>query len=109
MELWIRSQDREEIVRAKRIYFIHNTFNCETIDYRVFADNVWVGSYTTKERTLEVLDEIQELIKPKIITTNYECECKDNPSNKLSFNLEVTPTKTEITELSTYVYEMPKE
>ena len=67
-----------------------------------------LGTYKTKERAIEVLDEIEKLIKPTIITTGYECELKENIKDKTSFNLDMIPTKTEIQELSTVVYQMPE-
>ena len=66
-----------------------------------------VATYKSIERALAVLDEIQELIKPKIITTQYQCQIKD--TKKSEFDLIMNPVKTEIQELSTYIYEMPNE
>ena len=60
MELWIRSQDKEELVKCERITFIDNILDSETISYRMLANNVYIGSYATKERALEVLDEIEK-------------------------------------------------
>ena len=72
------------------------------------GDNVELGTYKTKERAIEVLDEIQNILKPTIITTGYECELKENIKDKTNFNLDMIPTKTEIQELSTFVYQMPE-
>lgn len=99
MELWIRTQNKKTLLKVDMI-------NINSI--RLISNGYVLGEYKTNERALEVLDEIQDLIKPKIITTNYECEIKENLS-KLNFDLEMIPQKTEIKELSTYVYEMPKE
>ena len=58
MDLWVRSQDKERLTKAQdlRIYHAKN-------------ENVWViedcydlGQYKTKERVLEVLDEIQRCL-----------------------------------------------
>ncbi len=68
-----------------------------------------LGTYSTIERALEVLDEIQNILKPTIITTGYEYELKENIKDKTSFNLDMIPTKTEIQELSIVVYQMPKD
>ena len=61
MELWIRSQDKTELVKVN---------NLANIDYRiVFINNgngrVTLGTYKSKERALEVLDEIQKIIAPR--------------------------------------------
>ena len=51
---------------------------------------------------------LHKVLKPTIITTGYECECKEDLKNKMNFNLEMIPTKTEIKELSCVIYEMPQ-
>ena len=72
MELWIRSQDKERIIKVNNI-FIHQDNNhliCanqRAIDQ--FNDESFeLGAYSSRKRTLEVLDEIQE--KLKVIMTN---------------------------------------
>lgn len=103
MDLWIRSQDKTILIEAN---------NLLVNDERVVllaktGGRATIGKYKTRERALEVLDEIQELIKPKIITTQYQSEIKEK--NKFEFDLIMNPVKTEIQELSTYIYEMPEE
>ena len=74
MELWIRSQDKENLIKANFISVRH-IYHQEEItdnfgrikefkkgDYKgsvINVDNVNLGTYKTKERALEVLDEIQ--------------------------------------------------
>lgn len=77
MELWIRSQDKEELlkidnVRIKNEYeqkkvndnygrtcaYINGAYKCSYI----YSDSTWLGEYKSKERALEVLDEIQDMI-----------------------------------------------
>lgn len=107
MNLWIRSQDKTRLVKVNYVYMMENndhlTIYGETIDSAPI-----VGIYKSKERALEVLDEIQNILKPTIITTGYECELKENIKDKTSFNLDMIPTKTEIQELSNVVYQMPE-
>lgn len=79
MELWIRSQDGERLTTCR--------------DFRIYyakVDDVWViedcddlAAYKTKERALEVLDEIQDILE-QILDPN-------------------------LTTLKIFVYEMPKE
>ena len=118
MELWIRSQLKGSLVKINdlRIMRLDKDGFRALIEKEakegwciIANDDPCIGTYQTKERALEILDEIQEMIKPTIITTDYECKCEDNPNDKLSFNLRMEPQKTTIQELSTYVYEMPKE
>ena len=67
MELWIRSQDKTILQKVNKIYaatyaeekgFGIYDINCDDID----DCDVPLGFYTTKERALEVLDEIEERI-----------------------------------------------
>ena len=116
MELWIRSQDKEKLLKISGIQYQ----NCKLVENETVEANILIGfyssyeneilgEYNTKERALEVLDEIQNILKPTIITTGYECELKENIKDKTSFNLDMIPTKTEIQELSTVVYQMPED
>lgn len=115
MNLWIRSQYKEKLIKCNDIAIATDSEDGKTIGYKIvgyFDKNTEyeeLGFYTSKERALEVLDEIQNILKPTIITTGYECELKENIKDKTSFNLNMIPTKTEIQELSTYVYQMPLE
>ena len=104
MELWIRSQDKGALIKVEILGITDGTIHSYSGNNKII-----LGEYSSTERALEVLDEIQKLIQPIFITTGYDCKCKENPFDKLGFNLSMTPTKTEIKELSTYVYEMPKE
>lgn len=59
MELWIRSQYKEGLIKVNNeLYLSENDgkFRIETLEFRL-------GEYKTKERALEVLDEIQEAIE----------------------------------------------
>lgn len=58
MELWIRSQDRTFLRKVNTIGIV------EGRDFWSIDENLTVsfGKYKTKERALEVLDEIQNII-----------------------------------------------
>ena len=106
MNLWVRSQDKECLINISNIQYVYKN-NMHGLG--TYYDNLKIlGTYKTKERAIEVLDEIQNILKPTIITTGYECELKENIKDKTSFNLDMIPTKTEIQELSTVVYQMPE-
>lgn len=57
MELWIRTQDRMTLIRSYEIYIVEQQ-NMYLI--RAKRTSHILGSYSTFERSLEVLDEIQE-------------------------------------------------
>ena len=64
MELWIRSQDKEVLVKindiAVEMNMIYGYFDKNT-EYEL------LGSYKSKERALEVLDDISNKIKNQFI------------------------------------------
>ena len=55
MKLWIRSQSRHNLMKANDIVAQDN----EILVYKESEQSTIVGKYVTKERALEVLDEIQ--------------------------------------------------
>jgi len=91
MELWIRNQDRDILLKVKSILIDDNNNDIFTQDY-IGKDlaTYTLGKYKTKERALEVLDEIQKLLQPTIIYNN----------DKEHIESLYLPSK---------VYEMPKE
>lgn len=61
MDLWIRSQDREKIVKCcDDIYYYYDD---ETKEHCIGTYMHEIGVYKAKERALEVLDEIQYLLQ----------------------------------------------
>ena len=58
MELWIRSQSRHNLMKANDIVAQDN----EILVYKESENSTIVGKYKTKERALEVLDEIQKIL-----------------------------------------------
>ena len=72
MELWIRSQDRERLVEVNKIEIFENTDEddeeygiCMLYEYTDSETQYLLGTYKDKKRALEILDEIQNLLKPK--------------------------------------------
>ena len=106
MDLWIRSQDKTRLVKVcsleygeyNEIHYINGYCVNE-------VDNYDLGIYKTKERALEVLDEIQSLLQPKII---YHQEKPVETIQEGCYQLS-QKVNMEFQELSTYVYEMPEE
>lgn len=60
MELWVRSQDKNKLVPINDELYIPNSRTGE--DFGIFYKDKMLGYYKTKERALEVLDEIQNYI-----------------------------------------------
>lgn len=85
MNLWIRSQDKEKLVKVNDVAIEMNMI------YGYFDKNTeyeHLGSYATKERALEVLDEIQYLL-----------------NNNFCYSKELAQYIT----CNNAIYEMPKE
>ena len=62
MELWIRSQDKEELMKVDYLYIpISRTGEHFGIYTKVDVRDELLGLYKTKERALEVLDEIDNV------------------------------------------------
>lgn len=55
--MFIRSQDKETLVKTNRIYVVVNTIRCCEGD-----DSIFMGEYSNREKALKVLDMIQEKI-----------------------------------------------
>lgn len=100
MDLWIRSQDKFKIVKVENFQV---NFECIICLDKV-EGIITLGEYKTKERALEVLDEIQSLLIPKLILNSY-----DNITPEFSENITITPISTDIKQFNSYVYEMPEE
>ena len=60
MGIWIRSQDKIILVNAYQI-FVASNGTMRVVDVGS-EETTFVGKYSTKERAVEVLDEIQKLI-----------------------------------------------
>ena len=114
MELWIRSQDKKSLVKVDNLYadvgrivFVAKTGGRATI-----------GIYSSQERALEVLDEIQKKIKtllylkPQSLLGINEIKAGKKyfeKFNSVDFitcdnNFEIEPITT-----NAIVYEMPEE
>ena len=116
MELWIKSQNKECLMKVDRL-----DYDLSNSKHRIMANGyqTLVAEYETKERALEVLDEIQNKLKEKYIVKAEGILLRPEDEDKIeySFNkkygidaivvprhLEITPVNKDI-----IVYEMPEE
>ena len=106
MNLWVRSQDKIILQKVDNIYLNANYDNRRicTNDSRDYESDL--GEYKTKERAIEVLDEIQSLLQP---TIEYKPIVQEeyNPAYTYKHFVKVDDN-IEIKELSTFVYQMPE-
>lgn len=69
MDLWIRSQDKMDLVKVRDVGINYNYKNQIIANYapELYKNGgeyyVLLGTYDSKERALEVLDKIQDLLQ----------------------------------------------
>lgn len=68
MDLWIRSQDKEVLTRVVDIWKDADTNEIWSYSDRCIKN--CLGVYATKERALEILDEIQNILYSGLHATN---------------------------------------
>lgn len=106
MDLWIRSQDKRTLVNTRRIDIDDNKIIIW--DEGKYASEVFMGEYATKERALEILDEIEKLIKP--ITIFENCEVDKSTIEKIKeTGYCVVNNDARVEQFSQVFYQMPKE
>ena len=105
MELWIRSQNKHSLMKPNNIYIFENVICCECNGKRR------LGEYKSQKRALEVLDEIQKVIMPKYIISNFPDDKVKNLNQTFKYNYDYIQSNGNINirELGNYIYEMPKE
>ena len=68
MELWIRTQDKRKLINVKNLVIETGRptiYTCEGMGSVIYQEVL--GTYKTKRRALEILDEIQDLLKSKAL------------------------------------------
>ena len=98
MELWIRSQSRHNLMKVNDIVAEDN----QIVVYKESENSTIVGKYKTKERALEVLDEIQNIL-------NLKDMYKNDKELVLKGWENVDAEQVKIVRQQISVYEMPKE
>lgn len=119
MELWIRSQDRKRLYKATELFIekdIYKDWCIETeIGHDYITKDVWyicvnqarLGKYFNEERALEVLNEIQNILKSKMIVNTYKVE-QAKLCDGTQF-IQPMLDDIQVQNATTYVYEMPKD
>lgn len=99
MDLWIRSQDKSILTKVNNLfvckyfdkYIISNYYNeYPNDDNAIPYDLFMYGTYKTKERALEVLDEIQEYLEHNC--KNF-VDTGDYYTSKYEFKVYKMPTE----------------
>ncbi len=61
MELWIRSQDKETLILAQHL----DIYNVDKEIYSIEESGNDIGTYKTRARAMEVLNDINEILNHK--------------------------------------------
>lgn len=102
MKLWIRTQDKTKLMEAEELIIKEvvktdannvNGYKQEMVGCNICVGYIPVALYKTKERALQVLDEIQNLLSGKVFVKK----------SKTDNELDVKPINRE-----SIVYEMPE-
>ena len=76
MELWIRSQDKMDLVKVRDVGINYKNQIIANYAPELYENGgeyyVLLGTYDSKERALEVLDEISDLMIPTGLDENEE-------------------------------------
>lgn len=115
MELWIRTQDKETILKTNRL-----DYDLSGGEHQIRADGfkIYLVTYKTKERALEILDDISSKIKNQfIVTVNglWKPEDVKLMKNQLEkdyagyFIMETQPLDIKPLNQNLIYYELPKE
>ena len=62
--MWIRNQDRDELVNSDRVknIFIEKLVKLTKPKWSLIADEITLGTYTSEDNAIETLNYIQECI-----------------------------------------------
>lgn len=118
MELWIRSQDKTKLDKASGLYIsgcedlrIFQVFKPTPNKFYIHNGGYIYGEYKTKERCLEIVDEIQDALCGNVWKYKGKGFVDKVSLEPIGENVVAVINK-EIIELKnhdTFVYEMPKE
>ena len=108
MNLWIRSQDKKRLIPNPNLYAIWSKEN----NVAYIGDTMvgHIAKYKTEERALEVLDEIQNILKAKfMVRMDGNLKNIEKFLDISNFSYIQSRENADIKIINTYVYEMPKE
>ena len=114
MNLWIRSQDKMNFVKVRQISVNYQDNKQIIANYmpELYENSgeyyELLGTYKTKERALEVLDEIQNILKPKYILDTSSIKPDGDFYEENGVIFQNYDANAKIEELSTFVYQMPE-
>lgn len=106
MDLWIRSQDGKLLKKAETLWILEYEERAE-----ICHEWTTFGIYKTKERALQILDEIQNILQPIVIYHEPKLDY-NNLIDAMSKDVCLHTTQQvemELKQVGQIVYQMPKE
>ena len=111
MDLWIRSQSKEVLVKADAVYIVERISEYKKY-YYIEDEKYRYAKYKTKERALEIIDEIVQILQPKGVI-KYNSLLRNEDIRKIqerNKNYIFADGQVDIIQMpETYVYQMPEE
>lgn len=110
MNLWVKNQSKTGLYKVNNVV-VDNVTNA--IVTRLGDEDEWLGFYESKERTLEVLGEIQKLLMNDVVLfKNFDISPKDLESfaidNACVYSSKDGNTQIEHIQRDCVVFEMPE-
>ena len=108
----MRSQDKMNLVKVRQINVNYQDNKQIIANYmpELYENSgeyyEFLGTYKTKERAIEGLDEIQNIVKPKMIVNTYKVE-QAKLCDGTQF-IQPMLDDIQVQNATTYVYEMPE-
>ena len=109
MELWIRSQDKTFLRKVNTIGIVKGN------DSWWIAENITIvlGKYKSKERALEIMDEIQNILQPVVFFKEPTINVNNGDSIIQTLSQDITisapqQTEFEFKQAGQFVYQMPE-
>lgn len=115
MDLWIRSQNKRLLAKYNMLTISQAIPNAQATIMAFVSDDLGyqeLGAYKTKERALEILDEIQNFLAPRfIVSANSDNDCLENLFDKSTCGKAFPDDRLQIKNINRdcWVYEMPQE
>ena len=100
MSLWIRSQNKENLINVNKIEieYVHNTHKAA-----IWGNDVLLGIYSNKGKALKVLDMIEKTLTGTINVENIELNKLETLKEELKQNRTITTRPLE----NLGVFQMP--
>lgn len=118
MELWIRSTAKTNLLQARFLTIMEGKTFYKKKDWEYKGYTICnvalngnyelLGTYKTKERAIEVLNEIQNILKPKYILDTSSIKPDGDFYEENGVIFQKYNANSRIEELSTFVYQMPE-